>query len=246
LISVLLLKEPLGLYQSQLRATHGLLAAGQNLQVAGIRADTSRAQQGISIDLRRQERELELARTQGNTKTLFDGAMGIADLAAGAMTGSPSAGAPVIVPIRTWAGISMNNTTTDARIAIARQTGNDQIQNLEVTTGDRIFANEQYTREAGKVADAQFRANVSAAREQRDISAGGVERAYQQQIEGIGKSYDLNLETNQIRYDSQTQAAETVRSATVEAARLHALEHVLSHFGSSMASGIRENLVMRF
>ena len=56
----------------------------------------------------------------------------------------------------------------------------------------------------------------------------------------------MELQANQSRYEAQVQSAEITRSAAIEAARLHAMERVLSAMSHQIARDVGRGFEPRF
>ena len=56
----------------------------------------------------------------------------------------------------------------------------------------------------------------------------------------------MELQGNQVRYDAQVKSAEITRAAAIEAARLHAMERVLSAISYKIARDIERGFELRF
>ena len=101
----------------------------------------------------------------------------------------------------------ITDAITDARVGNVRHARSGQIDNYDVTSQIRTTAANNYAQEAGKIADQQANANIAAAKSNRDLAAGGVERGYRQQVNGINSAYQLNLEASQLQLAGALKAA---------------------------------------
>ena len=81
----------------------------------------------------------------------------------------------------------------------------------------------------------QASANDAAARVNRDFAAGGVERAYRQQVQGVTQAYQLSLDANQINLTGAMKAAEIMRSSGMKAVRLDQMSQIVSTLSRDLA-----------
>jgi len=66
------------------------------------------------------------------------------------------------------------------------------------------------------------------------------------QIGAINAGTGMELRGNQERYEAQVKAAEVTRGAATEAARLHAMERVLSAMSHRIARDLERGFELRF
>src|SRR5215510_15673156 len=107
-------------------------------------------------------------------------------------------------------------------------------------------AAERYAIEAGKIAYTQAAATISAARAQRDLAAGGVERGYRHQAQGIDSAYRLNLEANQLNFAGAMKAAELVRASGLKAIKLDQMSQIVTTLSRDMIRRGELALTMRY
>jgi hypothetical protein len=156
-------------------------------------------------------------------------------------------GAKVVTsPIRAYNEVSINDTTTDARVDYLRNARGFMLENYEFTGQLRIDAAEHYAKEAGKIANAQTSANIATARAQRDLSAGGVERGYHAQVQGVNSAYGLNLDANQLNFAGAMKAAELAKASGMKAVKLDQMSQIVITLSRDMARRAEAALTMRY
>ncbi len=243
--------------EAQRRATLGLLEQSRMQQVTGLLADRSFGQQQTNITMRREEYDLRLSQAERNVSSIANRSMDTLEHGAGAVAGIMGESMPVLpafregtkaitAPARAYNEIMINNTTTDARVAYLRSARGDHLENYEFTSGLRIDAAEKYAKEGSKIAEAQAAANITAARTQRDLSAGGVERGYRQQVQGVNSAYRLNLEANQLNFAGAMKAAELMQASGMKAIKLDQMSQIVTTLSRDMARRAELALTMRY
>jgi len=110
----------------------------------------------------------------------------------------------------------------------------------------RINAAERYAIEAGQIAYTQAAAAIEAARAQRDLAAGGVERGYRHQAQGIDSAYRLNLEGNQLIFAGAMKAAELMQASGMKAVKLDQMSQIVTTLSRDMARRAELALTMRY
>lgn len=144
------------------------------------------------------------------------------------------------------ADISMNNTTTDAKVNPVRIAGQSQVENYESTTKMREYAADIYAQRATTISNQQASANNAATRVNRDFAAGGVESAYRKQVEGVTQAYQLNLDANQINLTGAMKAAEIMRSSGMKAVRLDQMSQIVSTLSRDLARRSEMAIALRY
>jgi hypothetical protein len=79
-----------------------------------------------------------------------------------------------------------------------------------------------------------------------NISTGGVNRAYNLQLNTARRVYDLESESNQVRFDAQIKTADITRTAGLDAANLRFQQHVISQVAGKITRDIEKAVEMRF
>ncbi|HEX9004013.1 MAG TPA: hypothetical protein VGB07_29145 [Blastocatellia bacterium] len=243
--------------EAQRQATTGLVEQSRQQQVVGILADRSFGQRSAGIQASREERDLLISQAQQNTSTLIHRT---ADVGEHAVTGIAKLGgdslpllpaAPYAMKIVTDVGrgaadISMNNTTTDAKVNSVRIAGQSQVENYESTTKMREYASDIYAERATSISNQQASANNAAARVNRDFAAGGVESAYRKQVQGVTQAYQLNLDANQINLGGALKAAEIMRSSGMKAVKLDQMSQIVSTLSRDLARRTEMAMSLRY
>jgi hypothetical protein len=243
--------------EAQRRATIGLLEQSRMQQVTGLLADRSFGQQQTNIGMRREEYDLRLGQAERNVSSIANRSMDTLEHGAGAAASLGGAAMPILpafrdgtraitAPSRAYNEMMINNTTTDARVSYLRSVRSDHLENYEFTSGLRIDAAERYAKEGGKIAEAQAAANIAAARTQRDLAAGGVERGYREQVQGINSAYKLNLESNQLNFAGAMKAAELMQASGMKAIKLEQMSQIVTTLSRDMARRAETALTMRY
>ncbi len=239
------------------QATLGLLEQGRRQQVTGFLADRSLGQQQTNIAMRREEYDLRLSQVERNVNTIANRSMDTLEHGAGAIAGIAGGSMPILpafrdgakavtAPARAFNEMTINNTTTDARVDYLRSARRDHLENYEFTGQLRIDAAEHYAKEAGRIANTQAAANIAAARVQRDLSVGGVERGYRQQLQGINSAYSLNLEANQLNFAGAMKAAELMNASGMKAVKLEQMSQIVTTLSRDLARRAELALTMRY
>jgi hypothetical protein len=207
--------------------------------------------------MRREEYNLRLSQAERNASTIANRSMDTLEYGAGAIAGIAGESMPILPafrdgarditsPFRAYNEMMINNTTTDARVDYLRSARKDHIENYEFTGQMRIDAAEHYAKEAGKIANTQAAANIAAARSQRDLAAGGVERGYRQQLQGVNSAYSLNLEANQLNFAGALKAAELVQASGMKAVKLDQMSQIVTTLSRDLARRAELALTMRY
>lgn len=226
-------------------------------QVAGILADRSFGEQQTNIAMRREENDTRVTQAERNISTLTNRTTDALEhgVGAGAALGGKSmpllpavrdAAKVVTAPVRATNEISINNISTDARVGNLQSARRDHVENYELTGQTRIDAADQYAQESGKITNTQADANLAAARNNRDLAAGGVERGYRQQIYGVNSAYQLNLEANQINFAGTMKAAEVMKSSGMQAVKLEQVSQIVTTLSRDLARRAEQALTLRY
>lgn len=230
--------------EAQRVATRGLVEQNRQQQTQGYLADRSFGEQQTNISMRREEYDLRLSQAERNVLTLTGRALDTAEYGAGLVVGN--AARVVTTPARAKNEIGINNTTTDVRESILRDARGSHVENYEFNSRMRIGAADDYAREAGKIADAQAIANVGAAHAQRDLSAGGVERGFRQQVQGVDSAYQLNLEANQLNFAGALKAAEVMKVSGMQAVKFEQMSQIVTTISRDLARRAEQALTLRY
>ena len=147
---------------------------------------------------------------------------------------------------RGMADISINNTTTDARVGSVRIAGQSQSENVESTTKMREYAADIYADRATTITNQQAAANNAAARINRDLAAGGVESAYRKQVQGVTQAYQLSLDANQVNLSGALKAAQIMQSSGMKAVRLDQMAQIVSTLSRDLARRTELAMSLRY
>ncbi len=243
--------------EAQRQATTGLIEQSRQQQVVGILADRSFGQRQADIQASREERDLRITQGQQNISTLANRTLDMTDHLAGGFARLGGASAPLLPAAeegtkiitsgaRGVADISINNTTTDARVGSVRIAGNSQSENVESTTKMREYAADIYAERATGIASQQAAANNAAARINRDLAAGGVESAYRKQVQGVTQAYQLNLDANQVNLSGALKAAQIMQSSGMKAVRLDQMAQIVSTLSRDLARRTELAMTLRY
>ena len=243
--------------EAQRQASTGLIEQSRDQQVVGILADRSFGQRQAGIQMSREERDLRIAQSQQSVSTAMNRMIDIPDNVAAGFSKLGGSSAPLLPalgdaaklltgPGRGAAEISINNTTTDARVGSVRIAGSSQVENIESTSRMREYAAGIYAERATGIANQQAAANNAAARVNRDLAAGGVESAYRKQVYGVAQAYQLNLDANQINLAGALKAAEIMRSSGMKAVKLDQMSQIVSTLSRDMARRTEMAMTMRY
>ena len=231
---------------AQRTASLGMIEQGRRQQVTGLLADRNFGEQQTNISMRREENDSRVNQAERNISTLTNRTTDALEhgVGAGAALGGKSlpllsavrdATQVVIAPARAINEISINNTATDARIGNLNSARRDHVENYEFTGQMRLDAADQYVKESSKITDSQASANIAAARANRDLAAGGVERGYRQQVHGVNSAYQLNLEANQVNFAGTLKAAEVMKSSGLQAVKLEQVSQIVTTLSRDLA-----------
>lgn len=243
--------------EAQRRATQGLIEQNRLQQVRGYVTDRVFGERQTNIASTREEYELRLTQNDSNTRTQISRAMDLAEHGSGAIASLGGKALPLLpaipegvraltAPLRAAGEVTMNNVTTDARVSYLRAARRDNLASYELAGQMRVSAADQYAQEAGQIADAQAAAMQAAAGSQRDIAAGGVERGYRQQIQGIGEAYRLNLAANQLSFAGAMKAADLLQESGLKAVRLEQMSQIVTTLSRDLARRAEQALTLRY
>jgi hypothetical protein len=243
--------------EAQRQATTGLIEQSRQQQVVGILADRSYGQRQAGIQASREERDLRITQAQQNISTFANRTLDMTDHLAGGFARLGGASAPLLPAAeegtkiitggaRGMADISINNTTTDARVGSVRIAGQSQSENVESTTKMREYAADIYADRATTIASKQAAANNAAARINRDLAAGGVESAYRKQVQGVTQAYQLSLDANQVNLSGALKAAQIMQSSGMKAVRLDQMAQIVSTLSRDLARRTELAMSLRY
>lgn len=243
--------------EAQRVASLGMIEQGRRQQVTGLLADRSFGQQQTNITMRREEYDTRLNQAERNVTTLANRSMDVVEHGAGVLAAAGGDAMPLLPAFRDAAKvatspgraineISINNTTTDARVNNLRDARRDHVENYEFTGQMRIDAAEQYAKEASKITETQTAANIAAAKANRDLAAGGVERGYRQQVQGVNSAYKLNLEANQLNFAGAIKAANVLKESGIKAVKLEQMSQIVTTLSRDLARRAELALTLRY
>lgn len=243
--------------EAQRQASTGMLEQSRQQQVANLHADRSFGQTQTGIQVGREERDLRIGQAQQNITTLTQRTLDVADnttsglsrLGGESMPLLPavgSAGKLITGPARGAAEISINNTTTDARMNSVKIAGQSSGENYEFTAQMREQAANAYTQEATRLTNQQASANNAAARVQRDMAAGGVETAYQQQMQGVSQAYGLTVQANQVNLDGALHAAQIMKDSGMKAVKAEQMAQIVHTLSRDLARRAELAMALRY
>lgn len=243
--------------EAQRVASLGMIEQGRRQQVTGLLADRSFGQQQTNITMRREEYDTRLNQSERNVTTLANRSMDVVEHGAGVVAAVGGDAMPLLpafrdaakvatAPGRAINEISINNTTTDARVNNLRDARRDHVENYEFTGQMRIDAAEQYAKEAGKITETQTAANIAAAKANRDLAAGSVESGYRQQVQGVNSAYKLNLEANQLNFAGAMKAADALKVSGLKAVKLEQMSQIVTTLSRDLARRAELALTLRY
>ena len=243
--------------EAQRQASTGMIEQSRRQQVTNIGADRSFGQSQTGIQVGREERDLRIGQSQQNITTLTQRTIDVADntmhglarLGGESMPLLPAAGdaAKLLTgPARGAAEIRINNSTTDARVSSVQMAGQSSGENYEYTARMREHAANGYASEATRITSEQAAANNASARVQRDLSAGGVQTAYQQQVQGVSGAYQLNLQANQVNLDGALQAAQVMEESGMKAVKLEQMSQIVHTLSRDVARRAELAMTLRY
>jgi hypothetical protein len=238
-------------------ASLGMIEAGRRQQVTGLLADRSFGQQQTNISMRREEVDIRNSQSERNVRTLAETSTNAAENLGGALANLGGASAPLLpaardltkaalFPQRLMNETNITNTASDANVATVRRARGEHVENYEYTGQMRIDAAEDYAKSSSQLANQQAAANIQAAGKQRDFAAGGVERGYRQQTEGVNQAYQLNLEANQLNFVGALKAAEAMQSSGLKAVKLEQMSHIVTLLSRDLARRAELALTLRY
>lgn len=243
--------------EAQRQATTGLVEQSRQQQVANIYADRSFGQRQTGIQASREERDLRITQGQQNVSSLVNRTVEVGEHVTSAASRLGGEGAPLLPaageaakaitsPFRGAMEISINNSSTDARVNSVQIAGRSQVDNYEFTAQMRELAAGQYARQAAVIANQQAAANNAAAHVQRDYAAGGVESAYRQQLQGITQAYQLNLDANQLNLNGALKAAAVMKESGMKAVKLDQMAQIINTLSRDLARRTELAMTLRY
>lgn len=78
------------------------------------------------------------------------------------------------------------------------------------------------------------------------IAAGGVERGYRQQVQGVNSAYQLNIEANQLNLAGALKAAEVMHTSGLKAVKLEQLSQIVTTLSRDIARRAELALTLRY
>ena len=190
-------------------------------------------------------------------RTIANRSMDMLEYGAGAISGIAGESTPVLpafrdgvraitAPGRAYNEITIKNSANDARVENLRRARGEHIEVYELTSQMRINAAERYAIEAGQIAYTLAAATIEAARAQRDLAAGGIERGYREQTQGVNSAYRLNLEANQLNFAEAMKATELMKASGMKAVKLDQMSQIVTTLSHDMARRAELALTMRY
>lgn len=243
--------------QAQRSATLGLIEQSRVQQVAGIQADRQFGQQQTTISSKQAESDVRINQDERNLTTFNNRSMDWVDHYAGAVSTMGGESLPLLPALRDAAktvtgparGITetlITDTMTDARVGNVRHARSGQMENYDSTSQMRVSAANNYAQEASKVTEHQAAANIAVAKSNRDLTAGGVERGYRQQVQGVSSAYQLNLEANQLNLAGALKAATIMQTSGLKAVKLDQMSQIVTTLSRDIARRAEQALTMRY
>jgi hypothetical protein len=243
--------------QAQRSATLGLIEQSRVQQTASIQTDKMFGQQQTTIQSKQAENDIRINQDERNLTTFNTRSMDWVDHAAGAVSTMGGEAMPLLPAVRDAAkmmtaparGITetlITDTMTDARVGNIRHARTDNLENFETTSQMRIGATDRYAQETSRIAKQQAAANIAAAQANRDLAAGGVERGYRQQVQGVNSAYQLNLEANQLQLAGALKAAEEVKLSGLKAVKLEQMSQIVTTLSRDIARRAEQALTLRY
>ncbi len=117
----------------------------------------------------------------------------------------------------------------------------------ETATASRVVDSQQkYRGDIEVAAQAQYEGSVRAANTTEAISAGGAMRGAGTASGGVNKAYGLEMQANQVQFDTTTAAAGTIREAGFKAAKMRELSTVITGVARDMDRRIEEGMRQRY
>lgn len=161
---------------------------------------------------------------------------------AGVPIGQNVAGA-VIQPL--FANVATGNRTRNLNLANNTFAANT-IQNETETAQEVQSSQFIYRSDMENAAQVQRDGNVAAINSGAAISAGGAVRGASIAGAGVDKAYQLELNANQVQFNSTTAAAGETKQANLEAAHLREIATVVSGVARDMDRRIEEGMRQRY
>jgi hypothetical protein len=78
------------------------------------------------------------------------------------------------------------------------------------------------------------------------LAAGGVERGYQQQLQGVNSAYKLNLEANQLNFAGAMKAADALKESGLKAVKLEQMSQIVTTLSRDLARRAELALTLRY
>ena len=161
---------------------------------------------------------------------------------AGIPIGQNVAGA-VIQPL--FANVATGNRTRNLNLANNTFAANT-IQNETETAQEVQSSQFIYRSDMENAAQVQRDGNVAAINSGAAISAGGAVRGASIAGAGVDKAYQLELNANQVQFNSTTAAAAETKKANLEAAHLREIATIVSGVARDMDRRIEEGMRQRY
>ncbi len=150
-----------------------------------------------------------------------------------------------VIPASQMSGYANTDRTRTNNAAInnqAIQTGWN-----ETATAERVVNSQNtYQQNIETAAKEQYEANRSAIYAGAGQAAGGAERGAAIASGGVNKAYGLEMQANQVQFDTTKSAAATIRDAGFSAARMREISTVISGMARDMDRRIEEGMRQRY
>ena len=143
-----------------------------------------------------------------------------------------------------------NNVATGNRtrnLNLANNTFSENTIQNETATANQVQASQfQYRSDMGSAAQNQLDGNVAAINSGAGIAAGGAVRGASIAGSGVDKAYQLEVNANQVQFNSTTTAAEEIKNANLEAAHLREIATLVTGVARDMDRRIEEGMRQRY
>ncbi len=80
----------------------------------------------------------------------------------------------------------------------------------------------------------------------RGMAAGGVERGYREQLQGVNSAYKLSLGANQLNFAGGMKAAEMVKASGTKAVKLEHMSQIVTTLSRDMVRRVEQATILRF
>lgn len=141
-----------------------------------------------------------------------------------------------------YANTDRTRTQNAANTNMAIQTGWN-----ETGTADRVTKSQTtYQGDIEVAAKQQYDGNVAAINQGAGMAAGGANRGAAISAGGVEKAYGLEMQANQVQFNTTSASAGIVKDANLEASRMRELSTVISGVARDMDRRIEEGMRQRY